>query len=99
MHFTQKSIIFGVVFFLGMLLGYNSICQPNSIPLSIEATSENYSSSACFDFDSEIYEEDQLVDTTDFLIAAETTSQHQYLHLACRLPLPSFTVWQPPKLS
>lgn len=85
------------MFLLGILLGYNICSQYSSISLSVETTAENDSSSSCFDFNSEVYEEDQIVCETEFVAVVYT--QHQYLHITCQSSRPFFSVWQPPKLS
>jgi len=87
------------MFLMGILLGYSIYSQFSSISLSVETTAENDSSSSCFDFNSEVYEEDQIVCETEFVAVAEVYTQHQYLHITCLLSQPSFSVWQPPKLS
>lgn len=99
MAFSPKKIVFGVMFLLGILLGYNICSQYSSISLSVETTAENDSSSSCFDFNSEVYEEDQIVCETEFVAVAEVYTQHQYLLITCQSSRPFFSVWQPPKLS
>lgn len=99
MKFTQKNIIFSIIFLLGIILTNNFYilhCKTLNI---IEFASENKSSSNDISSDFEIHEEDQNFNSTEILAIITTILKHQYFHATSKPTMLFYTIWQPPKLS
>lgn len=82
-----------------MLLNYNSYLYHSNTSASTELNAGNDAISNIFLSDFEMLEEAQIAFATVFLSTDETNTIHNHFHFSCRLSLPYFTVWQPPKLS
>jgi len=99
MKFSRKNIVFCIVFTLGILLSYNIYFQLNNLSKNIEISSESDLKSNCLTSDSEVHGDDQIINNTEILSVYMLNYQATSLQFSNPLFQPSFTVWQPPKIS
>jgi len=99
MKFTRKNIVFSIVLLMGILLSYSIYLQQSKISISIELSSENNSTSNCFNPDSETDEEDLITSKREIPTAVGVKNKLTKHTVSCQLYRPSFTIWQPPKIS
>lgn len=84
---------------MGILLSYSIYFQHRNFSVIIELTPENDSTSNWLSSDSEIHEDDQITNKTEFTSTFIIDNQFTGLISTGLLFRPSFTVWQPPKIS
>lgn len=99
MKIAKKDIVFSIVFLMGALLSFNIYFQQSNFSERIELISENNSTSNCLSSDSEIHDDEQITSKLDTLFNFGVYNQSTSLLFTGQLIRPSFTIWQPPKLS
>lgn len=99
MNFSQKNIVFGILFLLGILFTYSIFIQSSNTLSNIELASEENSTSNCIISDSDIQDHDQNLNNIENFSVFTNYPQLNHFHNACLLGLPFFSIWQPPKLS
>lgn len=99
MQIAQKNIVFRIVLLMGMFLSYSIYFQHSNYSAIIEVTSENNSTSNWLSSDSEIHEDDQITNKTEINSDCIDDDHPTGLLISGQLLQPSFTIWQPPKIS
>jgi|GEM_PF-5539305 len=93
-----KSIVFCVKIILSIFLIYFVYSQIGRVILNSEIISENKTNTESVLYDSEIYEENQIIDHSDILLISGINKPSTPIQITCRLAQPSFSIWQPPKI-
>ena len=98
MKFSKKNIVFGIVFLLSIVLSYTYYSHYNEISFSVELTSENNLKSDSV-FSDSISHEDHFANTQSTFIFSRNNIQKNVCFKPLLVIQPSFSIWQPPKIS
>jgi len=99
MKLTRKNIVFGIVFFLGILLNYSGNFHFSESIFFVEVTTDNNANhGSCFS-DSDIHEQDQSCRQFDLLTFNSNQIQKLRVGKISGLSVGFCTIWQPPQLS
>ena len=94
-----KKIVNNIVLLIGVLLCFAVFFQQNDHSSLFDISTEKNSSFINLDNDVDLYEEELLVLSVEFLRITEKLTFHEDCHFISDSAQPFFTVWQPPKLS
>ena len=94
-----KKIVNNIVLLIGVLLCFAVFFQQNDHSSLFDISTEKNSSFINLDNDVDLYEEELLVHSVEFLRITEKITFREHLHFISDSAQPFFTVWQPPKLS
>ena len=99
MERNGKKIVNNIVLLIGVLLCFAVFFQQNDHSSLFDISTEKNSSFINLDNDVDLYEEELLVHSVEFLRTTEKITFHEHFHFISDSAQPFFTVWQPPKLS
>lgn len=98
MKFSHKNIVFGLVFLLSIVLSYTSYSHYNDISFTIEMSSENNLKSDSI-FSDSVSHEDHFASSPSIFIFSRNNIQKKLCIIPLNVIQPSFSIWQPPKIS
>lgn len=99
MERNSKKIVNNIVLLIGVLLCFAVFFQQNDHSSLFDISTEKNSSFINLDNDVDLYEEELVVHSVEFLRITEKITFHEHFHFISDSAQPFFTVWQPPKLS